>query len=119
MVREGLTRGPETIVIYNGTEDNGSDYGKIHVVRESAGEDSFKLAKGESAVIDLGQNMVGWPTFTVKGAKGTLVKNLHPEMIIEQEGNVILKTCRSVMRPISAKSSRLIASERAVTVVSE
>ena len=26
---------------------------------------------------------------TVKGPKGTLVQNLHPEMILEQEGNVI------------------------------
>ncbi len=26
---------------------------------------------------------------TVKGPKGTLTQNLHPEMIIEQEGNTI------------------------------
>ena len=91
MVREGLTRKPETVVIYNGTEDNGSDYGKIHVVRESKGEDSFKLCKGESAVIDLGQNMVGWPTFTVKGAKGTSVQVRVGEMLndsgLESRGN--------------------------------
>ena len=35
---------------------------------------------------------------TVKGAKGTLVKSLHPEMIIEQEGNII-----SVKRPSNSK----------------
>ena len=35
---------------------------------------------------------------TVKGAKGTLVKNLHPEMIIEQEGNII-----HVKRPSDSK----------------
>ena len=35
---------------------------------------------------------------TVKGAKGTLVKSLHPEMIIEQEGNII-----SVKRPSDSK----------------
>jgi len=91
MVREGLARKPETIVIYNGTEDNGSDYGKIHIVRESAGEDSFKLCKGESAVIDLGQNMVGWPTFTVKGQKGTSVQIRVGEMLndsgLESRGN--------------------------------
>ena len=91
MVREGLTRTPETIVIYNGTEDNGSDYGKIHVVRESKGEDFFKLSKGETAVIDLGQNMVGWPTFTVKGEKGTSVQIRVGEMLndsgLESRGN--------------------------------
>ena len=35
---------------------------------------------------------------TVKGPKGTLTKNLHPEMILEQEGNVI-----NVKRPSDAK----------------
>ena len=35
---------------------------------------------------------------TVKCAKGTLVKNLHPEMIIEQEGNII-----HVKRPSDSK----------------
>ena len=35
---------------------------------------------------------------TVKGAKGTLVKNMHPEMIIEQEGNII-----HVKRPSDSK----------------
>ena len=91
MVREGLTRKPESIIVYEGTEDNGSDYGKIHVVRESKGEDSFTLKKGETAVIDLGQNMVGWPTFTVKGAKGTYVQVRVGEMLndsgLQSRGN--------------------------------
>ena len=81
MIRKGLTRRPETVVIYNGTEDNGSEYGRIHVVRESKGQDGFKLYKGESAVIDLGQNMVGWPTFTVRGPKGTTVQVRVGEML--------------------------------------
>lgn len=81
MVRDGLTRKPQTIVIYNGTEDNGSDYGKIHVVRSSANEDAFTLEKGETAIIDLGQNMVGWPTFTVKGNRGTTVQVRVGEML--------------------------------------
>ena len=91
MVREGLARSPETIVVYNGTEDNGSDYGKIRVVRESKGENSFKLAKGETAVIDLGQNMVGRPTFTVRGVKGTTIQVRVGEMLndsgLESRGN--------------------------------
>ena len=81
MVRKGLTRYPESVVIYNGTEDNGSDFGKIRVVREFKGQDGFTLCKGESAVIDLGQNMVGWPTFTVKGQKGTTVQVRVGEML--------------------------------------
>ncbi len=81
MVRKGLTRTPESIVIYEGTEDNGTDYGKIHVVRESRGEDHLTLKKGEAAVIDLGQNMVGRPSYTVKGEKGTTVLVRVGEML--------------------------------------
>ena len=40
---------------------------------------------------------------TVKGPKGTLVKNLHPEMLIEQEGNTIL-----VKRPSDDKEHRAL-----------
>ena len=91
MVREGLTRRPETVVIYHGTEDNGSEYGKIHVVKKLKGEDSFRLYQGETAVIDLGQNMVGWPTFTVKGVKGTMVQIRVGEMLndsgLQSRGN--------------------------------
>ena len=36
-VRPNLTRKPETVTVYRGTEDNGSDYGKIHVVRTLTG----------------------------------------------------------------------------------
>ena len=36
---------------------------------------------------------------TVKGPKGTLVQNLHPEMILEQEGNII-----NVKRPSDDKA---------------
>ncbi len=80
-IRKGLDRSPESITVYEGTEDNGSDYGRIHVVRTSRGEDRFFLAKGEVAVIDLGQNMVGRPHFTVKGQKGTTVRVRFGEML--------------------------------------
>ena len=43
-------------------------------------------------------NVAAGNVVTVKGAKGTLVKNLHPDMIIEQEGNII-----SVKRPSDSK----------------
>ncbi len=40
---------------------------------------------------------------TVKGPKGTLVKTLHPDMLIEQEGNTIL-----VKRPTDNKDHRAL-----------
>ncbi len=81
MVRPHLTRTPLTVTIYRGTEDNGTDYGRIHVVRTSENKNAFTLKRGESAVIDLGQDMVGWPTFTVKGPKGTDVLLRVGEML--------------------------------------
>ncbi len=79
-VRPNLTRKPETVTVYRGTEDNGSDYGKIHVVRTLTGN-SFTLAAGEAAVLDFGQNMVGWPTFTARGAAGTSLQIRFGEML--------------------------------------
>ena len=80
-IRRGLTRTPATITIYDGVEDNGTDYGRIHIVRTTCGEDGFTLARGETAVIDLGQNMVGRPTFTVEGKEGTTVMVRVAEML--------------------------------------
>ena len=43
-------------------------------------------------------NVAAGNVVTVKGSKGTLVKNLHADMIIEQEGNII-----TVKRPSNSK----------------
>ncbi len=80
-VRKGLDRTPESIVIYDGTEDNGTEFGRIRVVRRSEGENGFVLRRGEAAVIDLGQNMVGRPVFTVFGEKGTALLVRFGEML--------------------------------------
>ena len=79
-VRKGLTRTPVTVSIYQGIEDNGSDFGKIHTVSTCQGQ-NFRLKAGEVAILDMGQNMVGWPTFTVKGERGTTVIVRVSEML--------------------------------------
>ncbi len=81
MVRKGLTRTPATVVIYEGTEDNGTDYGRIHVVRRYERTGAFTLRAGEAAVVDLGQNMVGRPDFCVRGKKGSTVLVRFGEML--------------------------------------
>ncbi len=48
-------------------------------------------------------NVAAGNVVTVKGPKGTLVKNLNPEMLIEQEGNTIL-----VKRPSDDKEHRAL-----------
>lgn len=72
-VRPNLTRKPVSVTIFDGVEDNGSDYGRIHVVR-TATENSFSLSSDETAVLDFGQNMVGWPRFDVRGPKGAEIQ---------------------------------------------
>ncbi len=81
MIRSGLTRTPVSTVIYNGTVDNGSDYGKINIVRQSHNEDFFTLEKGETAIVDLGQNIVGRPVLTVTGSKDTWVQIRFGEVL--------------------------------------
>ncbi|MBO4327596.1 MAG: family 78 glycoside hydrolase catalytic domain [Clostridia bacterium] len=80
-VRKEYERVPESIVLYQGTVQNGSDYGTIDIINEISGDGSFTLEKGETAVIDLGQNMVGWPEIVVSGAKNTVITMHFGEML--------------------------------------
>ncbi len=72
-VRKGLDRSPEKIVIYEGTRDNGSDFGEINVVAEYNNTDSFVLKCGQKAVVDFGQEVVGWPEISLHTEKDATV----------------------------------------------
>lgn len=78
-VRPNLARKPQTVTVYRGTEDNGSDYGRIRILRTQTGN-TFSLAAGETALLDFGQNMVGFPTFTARGTAGVAVQFRFGEM---------------------------------------
>lgn len=80
-VRFGLERKPQTVTIFKGTKDNGTDFGEINVIEEYENTDSFTLKKGCNAVIDLGQNMVGWPVFRMNGPKGAQIMVRFGEML--------------------------------------
>ncbi|MFS0561991.1 family 78 glycoside hydrolase catalytic domain [Terribacillus sp. 179-K 1B1 HS] len=75
-----LEQQPESITVYHGVlpdyqGENGR--GKIKIVREYQPSDlgkGFTLKHGETAIIDLGQNMVGVPSYTVKGEMGTQIQ---------------------------------------------
>ncbi len=81
LVRDEYERTPASVTVYNGTEDNGSDYGKISIIGTYGGSEPFTLNAGETAVIDLGQNMVGWPLIEVSGSRGTKIKMNFGEML--------------------------------------
>ncbi len=80
-IRKHLSRKPQTITIYNGTKDNGSDFGEINAISTTENKDSFILSKGETAVIDFGQNLVALPDVTFKAKKGTYIQIRVAEML--------------------------------------
>lgn len=108
-VREELCRHPKSVVIYDSIEDNGSDYGKIHVVSEKIGDGCEKcvLEKGNSLILDLGQDMVGRPAFTLKAKRGTRIEFLFAELLNDSglesrgndyaEGSLYIKNYRSAL----------------------
>ena len=64
--RPSLDRTPQSLIVYQGTDSTGSTYGQIHVLRRLASSDTLHLQPGETALYDLGQNMVGWVRFAVR-----------------------------------------------------
>lgn len=83
-IRDFLDMKPVSATVYNGIVDNGSELGKINVIKKLDAENAPKnivLKKGETVVYDMSQNMVGWAHFTVKGQKDTLVTLRHAEML--------------------------------------
>lgn len=79
---EHLWQKPQSIVIYHDTVDTGTKYGKIKADRIVRNK-SFNLRRGETAVVDFGQNMVGWVLFKAKARGGTVMTLRHGEMLNE------------------------------------
>ena len=71
------------VTIYKGTKQTGTTHGAIDVIKELNGPElePFTLHAGETAIIDLGQNMTGWPLLNIKGGSGTEVVCRFGEML--------------------------------------
>ncbi len=80
-IREELQRMPQTITVYEGSQNTGTAYGMIKVVDTHSGAGKLMLKKGQSAVYDMGQNMAGWVKFTATGVSGTTLKFRFGEML--------------------------------------
>ena len=80
-VRDKYERKPESVTIYKDVIDNDTNYGKINVIRSITDGAEFTLNAGETAVVDLGQNMVGWPEIIVSGSRGTEITMNFGEML--------------------------------------
>ena len=66
--------------IYEGTKTTGTDFGMINVVNEVPAA-NFSLKKGQAAIIDFGQNVVGWVKFKVCGKAGNRLHIRFSEML--------------------------------------
>ncbi|MBO7559265.1 MAG: family 78 glycoside hydrolase catalytic domain [Bacteroidaceae bacterium] len=80
-VRTDLIRSPRKIVVYEGTKDDGSTYGKIANAKEMETSRPFFLKAGETAIFDFGQNLTGWPSFTISATSGTHLHFRFAEML--------------------------------------
>lgn len=79
---KALWRNPQKITLYEGATSTNTDYGKINVVENlSSFSSPITLKKGQTLLIDFGQNMVGWIDFDVKGQKGTELTCTFGEML--------------------------------------
>lgn len=71
----------KTATVYEGTKATGTDHGMANVVATQSGEGTVKISKQQAVCFDFGQNVAGWPRFTVKGKAGTRLHFALTEML--------------------------------------
>lgn len=79
-IRPEMQRKPLSYTVYEGTKSNGTAYGEINIVATHKSE-AFTIKKGQTVVVDFGQNASGWAHFKVKGNSGTKMTLRFAEMI--------------------------------------
>lgn len=83
-IRDFLDMRPVTAVIYDDILDNKTDFGAISVNRTIEAPENrgpYILKQGETILYDMGQNMVGWAHFKVRGGQNTVITLRHAEML--------------------------------------
>ena len=72
MIRPEYEQTVKKVTVWEGTKQTGTTYGEINIKSNPTldGKKGFVLHKGETAIFDLGQNIVGWPEITVSGNSG-------------------------------------------------
>mgnify|MGYP005755105241 CR=1 FL=1 len=78
-----LTRRPASAVVHSGTEDNGTEFGEIKVTDRRVGDncEAGVVKTGSAVILDMLQNMVGYPRFTVKAKAGTKITVYFAEFL--------------------------------------
>ncbi|HAX83661.1 MAG TPA: hypothetical protein DCY15_04045 [Ruminococcaceae bacterium] len=85
-VRDELSLKAKKMTVYDGIKYNGSNYGEINVCAEPKAF-PLTLKKGQTLIIDLEQEMVGWAKLTLKGERGTTV-NVHYAEFLNDSGEI-------------------------------
>lgn len=80
-VREDLKTIAKKVVVYDGVKVDNTDFGVINTVKNYTNTVSFTLKKGQTIVLDFGQNLVGWTPINVKGQKDTKIRIRYAEML--------------------------------------
>lgn len=80
-LRKHLFKKPISLTVYNGTKDNGSDFGEINVALTYNNTDGVVVKSGETVVIDFGQNVVALPEMSVKTSNGAFIQIRVGEML--------------------------------------
>ena len=86
-LRHDLTLSPVKAYVYNGVEGASEEaYGKVIIVREYKDKEEIVIEKGESLVVDFGQNCAGVPAFEFNAAEGTILTCLPSEILNDGNG---------------------------------
>lgn len=80
-VKPQYERQPRTAVIYNKIKHTGTTYGAIDTLKTVTSLRQMHIDKGDTLIIDMGQNMVGWIDLNIIGDRGTHVTCRFAEML--------------------------------------
>lgn len=78
-----LLRRPISATLWKGAVEDGTVHGKINTIRTKVGDgcEAMTIRAGETLTLDLGQNMVGQPRFTLRADRGVQMTVLCGEML--------------------------------------
>ena len=86
-LRDDLALTPVEIYAYNGVDGaDKENYGRVRKLRSYRDGESLKLAKGETLLVDFGQNAAAVPSFVFAAKTGTTLTALPAEMLNDLNG---------------------------------
>lgn len=121
-VQKEYCRTPCSATVYRGHEEDGTEYGRIHVHSQKNGIhcERTSLLPGDTLLLDFGQNIVGRPSMTFTAPRDTTLTVYFAEMLNDSgdaarhgdgpQGSAYLENYRSALSRIVYVSS----GERAV-----